>query len=318
MKRPCARHPRAAPTTIAPSVSGPGCALDTGIALQLPLPAARDGHAKPTTPLPAKSAQKRPFLTDDGANGFTTSKTRTNRGASGFRTNTTHDTTASPVQPAHETRGTTASEMCTKTAVSHRRWCQRFHNEENPHQQRRFRFQNEHNPRHHCQPRPAHTQNPRHHCRPRPAHTRNPRHHCQRKMHQKQPFLTDNGANGFTTSKTRTNRGASGFTTRKTRTNRGASGFRQPVDRRLECGAWPGFETTLRAKLAARTAEAGGPPPGCTPSGDTKRRHQAATLRGDTKQRHQEAIPRCDRRSGGPASAAGTRAERSPTARGMP
>ena len=217
------------------------------------------------------------------------------------RARETHDTTASPARPARETHGTTAGEKCTKTAVSHRRWCQRFHNEENPHQQRRFRFhneenphqqrrfrfQNEHNPRHHCQPRPAHTQNPRHHCRPRPAHTRNPRHHCQRKMHQKQPFLTDNGANGFTTSKTRTNRGASGFTTRKTRTNRGASGFRQPVDRRLECGAWPGFETTLRAKLAARTAEAGGPPPRCTPSSDTKQRHQAATPRGDTSLRPQ-------------------------------
>ena len=33
-----------------------------------------------------------------------------------------------------------------ETAVSHRRWCQRFQNEHNPHQQRRIRFHNEQNP----------------------------------------------------------------------------------------------------------------------------------------------------------------------------
>ena len=113
LKGPCARHPQAAPTAIAPSVSGPGRALDIGISLQAPLPAALDGQTKPTTPL---TAPPNPH---------------------------TKPTAPPPAPPNPHMKPATplTTNNAPKTPVSHRRWCQRFQNEQNPHQQRRIRFQ---------------------------------------------------------------------------------------------------------------------------------------------------------------------------------
>ena len=118
LKRPCARHPQAAPTAIAPSVSGPGRALDIGIALQVPLPAALDGQTKPTTPL---TAPPNPHMKPIAP-------------------------LTAPPNPHMKPIAPLTTNNAPKTPVSHRRWCQRFQNEQNPHQQRRIRFHNEQNP----------------------------------------------------------------------------------------------------------------------------------------------------------------------------
>ena len=82
--------------------------------------------------------------------------------------------------------------------------------------------------------------------------------------------------------------------------------------RREACGAWPGFETTRRAKLAARTAsgragraaagdlsgqqatKAGGPPPTGTHSGPAhKSRRGDRNTRGATSNAGDQVGPRC-------------------------
>ena len=73
------------------------------------------------------------------------------------------------------------------------------------------------------------------------------------KYRRKRVYLARNGAVGFTGDGARASKGDDGFT--RVTDGTGGSG-----------GAWPGFETTRRAKLA------GGPPPTGTHSGRARRR----------------------------------------------